>query len=112
MLPIASVKLRAAHEPVRSMPSGFGSPCAIISAPATATNTTTALILDHTAASSSHPAVNAGPSPSCGARARLPCGSVRVFPELRRDDVRRFEVHRVVDHGGPDDDVPPVRLLE
>src|SRR5581483_2476393 len=51
MLPMASVKLRAAHDPARSIPPGFGRPCATIMAPAAATITMAVLILDHTTAS-------------------------------------------------------------
>src|SRR6476659_2201530 len=53
MLPIASVKFLAAHEPERSMPSGFGSACANTRRLVAAAMPIAALILGHTVSSSS-----------------------------------------------------------
>src|SRR5262245_42298489 len=111
MFPIASVKFLAAHEPDRSMPSGFGRACASIKALVAATITIAALTLNHTVSSSSH-SRHRDVSPPSRTWRRRPRGSIRLFLELRRDDVRRLEIHRVVHHRGPDDEGRAVRLLE
>src|SRR5262245_34416865 len=110
MFPIASVKFLAAHEPERSMPSGFGRAWASVSALVAAMTTMAVLIIRRTVASKSQPRCNA--SPASRARRRLPAGCVRLSLELRRDDIGRLEVHGVVDDRGPHDQGRAVRFLE
>src|ERR1041384_3174183 len=97
MLPMASVKFLAAHDPDKSMPSGFGSAWASIRPLAATTTTMAALILGHTVFASIT-------SPPGRTRRRLPRGCVGLFLELRRDDVGRLEIHRVIDDRGPHDE--------
>jgi hypothetical protein len=112
MFPIASVKFLAAHEPDSSMPSGFGRPWASIRALVAATTTMAVLILRRTVASSFHPRHQKDGSPSRRTRRRIPPGCIRLFLELRGDDVGSFQICRVVDDCGPHDDGRAVRFLE
>src|SRR5207247_4881724 len=51
-------------------------------------------------------------SPSRRTWRRIPPGCIRLFLELRGDDIGSFEIHRVVDHCSPHDDGRAVRFLE